>query len=64
MVSVKVSRDRRNGRYAHRDMNCLCKCGHRLGVHSAETSDGERPCFHGDDHPEEFCDCVRFVPAK
>jgi predicted DNA-binding WGR domain protein len=55
----------KSGKYKHwDDWDRLCVCGHKLGVHAAEKVGNERPCFYGDEHPDEFCDCMLFKPAK
>lgn len=64
-MAATGSKDRDNGgQYKHRGGNeRLCVCGHPLGAHAAAKVDGERPCFWGDDHPEQ-CNCVVFKPAR
>jgi hypothetical protein len=61
-------RERSTGRYLHRKMTRLCKCGHPVGVHSAEkgknpeTGAKEQPCYAGD-HGFD-CDCELFTPTS
>ena len=52
-AKVGESRDRASGRYTHTD-DAPCRCGHRLGQHSAVTVRGIRECF------ADGCDCERF----
>jgi len=58
------------GRYDFSNMDAMCVCGHRLGVHAADRGDtGKRPCFRDDLHniidvPEEDCDCEAFRKSR
>lgn len=53
-------RDRGTGQFVF-ELERPCKCGHPLGIHAAETVEGERPCFVGDEGGPP-CDCTRFRP--
>jgi hypothetical protein len=57
------SRDKGNGQYTHSRWSRLCKlCGHPVGQHTAEKSEGFRPCIHGDMYPDH-CECPVFTPT-
>lgn len=61
------TRDRKNGRYAHANLDLLCVCGHSLGEHTAETVGGLRHCLHGtfpDEGHMESCECERFRKSR
>ena len=61
------ARQQGSGRYTHSRMLRLCRtCGHPLAVHSAETTEGDRPCLHNDftrEHSDP-CDCEEFLPTN
>jgi hypothetical protein len=57
-TTVERKRERDTGRFAH-SADAVCRCGHGLDVHAAETVGGKRPCFAGD-FGGEFCECERF----
>jgi hypothetical protein len=55
------------GRYDYMDMDLMCVCGHRLGVHAGVNDTNTRPCFNedaegGGDGKE--CACKNFKPKK
>lgn len=55
------NKDKR-GRYSYSNMELLCKCGHKLGAHTAEYP---HDCCYGE-NPEEYkqvCDCNGFIKA-
>lgn len=53
------NRQQETGRYLHTKWTRLCRCGHPVGVHSAEKGkDGYQPCFAGDLGYD--CDCEKF----
>ena len=45
-----------DGKYAVRNFDQVCKCGHSLGEHAAEMP---RDCFSDDD-----CDCEKFTKTR
>jgi len=49
---------RKGGQYSYRDMEKLCKCGHKLGKHTAEAP---HECIISDTDAVD-CDCVCFKP--
>lgn len=54
-----------NGRYKHWDnWERLCRCGHKLGDHTAAKVRGLRPCLISCTEPGTHCDCQVFRPAK
>lgn len=59
----QVRRELRSGRYAPRDMDAVCKCGHTLAMHTAERSHGSQPCIVGDFTGDD-CDCDVFRRAQ
>lgn len=58
METKPQPRDTQTGRYIDDSMDELCRCGHALGVHTAVSAGGYRPCINGDFG--ESCDCVKF----
>jgi hypothetical protein len=59
----KTERDAVTGQYKHDgNWDRPCRCGHSLGVHSAEQVKGKRPCQNGDTGDD--CDCQKFRPKK
>lgn len=67
-------RDITSGRYDYGDVELVCTCGHKLGVHAAENETHTRPCFNEDtglNDPKwptivatgESCDCLNFKKA-
>ena len=58
-----------NGRYDFDNMDLICKCRHRLGIHAPENESGTRPCWSGQE-PEEngkygkLCNCKDFKPKQ
>jgi len=57
-------RDRGTGQFMHSKWSRVCKlCGHPVGVHAGEKSDGMRPCFHGDTYPG-MCECPVFTSSN
>lgn len=56
-------RDRANGQYAHADFDRLCRCGHTLGVHTADRVAGVQECLNCDIGDGTPCDCQSFRPA-
>lgn len=63
MDTKQQERDRGNGQYKF-TAEAVCKCGHGLGVHSAERVNGNQPCFNGDVGDGVVCDCECFKKAK
>jgi hypothetical protein len=55
---MKTNRDRKTGKYTDTDLNKLCVCGHRLGVHTAAKVGNEQPCL------DPYCHCECFRKAK
>lgn len=61
------ARQQGTGRYAHSRMLRLCRtCGHPVAVHTAETTEGDRPCLHNDYTRAESasCACEEFRPTS
>jgi hypothetical protein len=59
-------RNERTGRYDYDNMQLLCACGHRLGIHAGMNETGNRPCFNEDTGAGgtgEECDCKNFTPS-
>lgn len=55
------NRDKK-GKYSYSNMELLCKCGHKLGRHTAEYP---HDCCYGDgdeDNYDQTCDCKLFIP--
>ena len=55
------------GRYDFMDMERMCRCGHRLGIHAGVNETNTRPCFNEDAEgggTGEPCECTDFHPAK
>jgi len=61
-------RERSTGRFLHRKWTRLCKCGHPVGVHSAEkgrdreTGEKLQPCLASDYGFD--CECELFRPTS
>ncbi len=62
------NRHHSNGQFAYSgDMERMCVCGHKLGVHAAV---GPHDCFAGTNCPDDpnppgvFCDCQKFRPSR
>jgi hypothetical protein len=64
-AASKGDRDRSTGQYIHSRWSRKCKlCGHPVGVHSGEKSEGTRPCFHADTyHNDDACECPVFTSS-
>jgi hypothetical protein len=59
-----TNRQQGTGRYIHTKETRLCKCGHPVGVHTAERGpDGSQPCISGD-ILHTICDCMKFRPTQ
>lgn len=54
-------RDKANGQYTHSKLDVLCRCGHTLGVHLAESP---RECLNSDTGDGTPCDCIDYKKAK
>jgi hypothetical protein len=52
---------RDDGKFDYSDMDKMCRCGHRLGVHGAA---GPRGCMNNDCGDGEDCDCEKFRPQR
>ncbi len=46
-MQKNVFRDK-YGQYDYSNMELMCECGHKLGVHSGENDTKKRPCFNED----------------
>lgn len=65
IAKLNLFRDSKTGEYSHGNKwDRLCKCGHTLGNHTAESHGGKKPCIAGDFNPLINCDCEKFRPAK
>lgn len=53
-----------SGQYDFADMEAMCVCGHKLGVHCAPNSTGIRDCLGPDGESDSACWCKSFKPAK
>lgn len=53
---MSKARDILTGRYTWEDLNRLCVCGHRLGVHTAAKYKSEQPCLD--------CMCKSYKPTR
>jgi hypothetical protein len=62
-MTVKSTRDRKSGQYAHSKFEALCVCGHTLGEHTAAVVGGLRPCISGD-FTGVPCACQKFKKAR
>src|SRR5262245_56089239 len=61
--TAAVTRDQETGRYAHSgDWDRVCKCGHRLGSHTAAVFRGLRDCLIVYGFGRR-CHCQRFRPT-
>lgn len=64
---MKNTRRNKQGKYDFNNMELICMCGHKLGVHSAETLTNNRACFNGDcidGATGKDCNCKNFKPKK
>lgn len=63
-MEVNAPREKRTGRYAPRNFDAVCVCGHTLGNHTAEraTENGRalQPCLAAELEGLEDCDCECF----
>lgn len=55
-------REQGTGKYLHSKWTRLCRCGHPVGIHSAEKRAGSQPCLASDVGID--CDCERFRPTQ
>ena len=59
-------RNKGNGRYAFGSLDLVCRCGHTLGIHTAERRGKDQPCLKqyaiGDDLM--VCPCDSFEPKR
>jgi len=49
-----------DGKYAIRNLEAVCVCGHTVGMHTAENP---RECIAGD-FTETHCNCERFKKTR
>jgi len=52
-------KDASTGQYLHTKWSRLCKCGHPIGVHTAEKCEGQQPCIASDFGGPD-CNCQMF----
>ncbi len=61
---ARMNRDQKSGQFVHdEDFDRMCTCGHTLGIHTAASVGGERPCMHGtfkEHAPSALCGCRKF----
>lgn len=61
-MKQKQPRDIKTKKYVHK-LDVMCKCGHSLAMHTADSFEGLRPCIVGD-FEDIDCSCEKFAKQK